>query len=1459
MKRIAFLALSGSWLAIVAPAQEERYQAEISAADRVNSRGVPLKSLREFLRQDRYNFHGGHHVDPGDTADPRFGTVAARTLIDGARLVASPGLEAAVIAGRVTTLEVTVSGARKSLVLRVVPADPDGPPPAPPGPPVIPMPGGEPTRKAPEPPRGFRLAYTTSLGPLDWVDSNGAPWSRLRDVLKQDRANVNRFGRADPGDERDEVFNAASERTRFDRAPLRLDTAVAGPLSRRETVKVLVLLTEDGTLLVSRPGDGAGASFAATEELLEERQWKVEGLAASRDPEAAAAARELVQMADLVHGREHEESALARVLLASLLLQADQAGEARPLLAEIERDFRAAAGREVSPDGIVATMGFLIRAHRTLGDANAAEALLSELLESPGRERWGLDEARRGELETLRNQGAETGPGEGGEELDYEEILAALAEVETNPSAPLVERLHLLVGAISRHPNRRGPEYELLHRRLAERVEGLPTEAEDDRAALTFAEALLTLAFADFRGGDFAAASRRCDGALALLETPARAEQLPAMTARQMRVRLALAAGNPEEAERLAKSHLDWAAERFVPYDGRLLDLATQYFELLADRRDAAGIEAAGRPIAAAALAETGAPGAHHRLACHGLVAELLFEAGAPDRCDAWYGEVLAATRRDPTLLPALGDSYSRWGFLYEGDGQYGRAEAIWSEGAARLEAMPDRFSDYFSLLQDLSLVRKHYRDEQGAVDLIEKSRSLAAAKLGPASREYAVACNNLVLPLNALGRSEQAMRMADEAIRIAASHPDREWARPSMTIFRNNRAILLMNSRPAEAAKTYGEIVVEMEKMGLQDTHDHALFLMNLGAAHRELGRYDDAEEAFLRALEIYRSQGWEDKRNLAIVLDALAALALRKGRVAEAVERVRESVRLAEAFLANASAIASEPEKLALASLFDYGKHVHILLAAGETAEACELSLRSKGVVLDQSIREARTLHRIASDAASRETYAEWRVSQRQLQRVSLALQHGGEGEEETPALVGLRQKVKRLQTLLLGGEPGSAIADPAAPVDLAALRAHLGEGERFYEFVAAIDERGDAYLGAFEITRDDLRWIRLATGEAARLAVVEFRESVDAFLGHRSEAELSASTGRLEAAARRLHELLWAPLAPPAGAGHRLVLCPDGILHFVPFAVLLDETGRFLGEDRLLDYVGSARDFCRETRGTRGDLASAVVVGGPDYEIRLSDGSAASSAPKPAPGGRLGEETVARSSIARSGQVFLAPLPGAAKEAGLIAGTLKESGARVVVLTAGDATERAVAGAKGPGIVHVATHGIFFNLDFGSLVAGSTRVDVDPMLRGALALAGAQASIGDWAEARFPPSDNDGWLFAAEAAQLDLGETELVTLSACETGIGDLASGEGVIGLRRAFLAAGARHVLSTLWPISDDMTVELMRDFYERLGRGESVTAAFGGAQGEALRVFRSENAQGEAIALFGAFVMNRAGN
>jgi CHAT domain-containing protein len=97
-------------------------------------------------------------------------------------------------------------------------------------------------------------------------------------------------------------------------------------------------------------------------------------------------------------------------------------------------------------------------------------------------------------------------------------------------------------------------------------------------------------------------------------------------------------------------------------------------------------------------------------------------------------------------------------------------------------------------------------------------------------------------------------------------------------------------------------------------------------------------------------------------------------------------------------------------------------------------------------------------------------------------------------------------------------------------------------------------------------------------------------------------------------------------------------------------------------------------------------------------------------------------------------------------------------------------------------------------------------NPMHRSGLALAGAQTTIEAWKHEEVPPVENDGILTAEDVSTLDLQGTWLVTLSACDTGSGEARAGEGVMGLRRGFIQAGAQNLLMTLWPISDEVTVE-----------------------------------------------------
>src|SRR5207247_4982917 len=145
------------------------------------------------------------------------------------------------------------------------------------------------------------------------------------------------------------------------------------------------------------------------------------------------------------------------------------------------------------------------------------------------------------------------------------------------------------------------------------------------------------------------------------------------------------------------------------------------------------------------------------------------------------------------------------------------------------------------------------------------------------------------------------------------------------------------------------------------------------------------------------------------------------------------------------------------------------------------------------------------------------------------------------------------------------------------------------------------------------------------------------------------------------------------------------------------------------------------------------------------------------------------------------------------------------------------------QSPRVLHLATHGFVLpdsyvtgpQEDNAGSESGSlspTPKITNPMLRSGLALAGAKRTLEAWARGQAVPADNDGIVTAEEIGTLDLKNTWLVVLSACDTGLGVARSGEGVLGLRRGFIQAGAKDLLMTLWPIDDERAADLIADFY-----------------------------------------------
>jgi CHAT domain-containing protein len=180
----------------------------------------------------------------------------------------------------------------------------------------------------------------------------------------------------------------------------------------------------------------------------------------------------------------------------------------------------------------------------------------------------------------------------------------------------------------------------------------------------------------------------------------------------------------------------------------------------------------------------------------------------------------------------------------------------------------------------------------------------------------------------------------------------------------------------------------------------------------------------------------------------------------------------------------------------------------------------------------------------------------------------------------------------------------------------------------------------------------------------------------------------------------------------------------------------------------------------------------------------------------------------------RVKISHLDGTQKEIETLDVIMKNSKSTVEIFSKANATEDNLKNIQSPDILHIATHGYFLTNDDNSKTKQSIANLInesykkDSYLKSGLLLAGAQNTLNG----KQPENSNNGILTAEEAKSLDLKNTELVVLSACETGLGDNLVGEGVIGLQRAFMIAGAKSVIMSLWSVSDEKTQELMTLFY-----------------------------------------------
>jgi CHAT domain-containing protein/tetratricopeptide (TPR) repeat protein len=806
--------------------------------------------------------------------------------------------------------------------------------------------------------------------------------------------------------------------------------------------------------------------------------------------------------------------------------------------------------------------------------------------------------------------------------------------------------------------------------------------------------------------------------------------------------------------------------------------------------------------------------------------------------------------------------------------GRYADAERLLTRARALLlRAVGEDHPSSALTVSNLGLLYLHMGDCRTAERLLEQAREIRRRVPGEEHPDYAVSLNNLARLYEDQGRLEQAEPLFQQAWEIleralGADHP-------TSAITLSNLSALAHCQRDYEQAEALCVQALEVRRRVLPPDHpDVALSLNNLAELHRQRGRYADAEPLYRQALDLYRRALGADHPSSVLPLNNLAILLAATGRPDEALRLSRQAAAINDRMIGQIFAVGSDRQRLGYLQTLQNNLGAFLSLVCRYLSTSPE----AVGAAFDQVLRrKALAAEALAAqrDAVYGGRYPDLQPQLRRLTELRGEIAQatlagpgvGGDLTAHRRLLDQLDADRERVEQELARQIPEMNLERHLRAADGRAVAVALPEGVALVEFVrfdvfdfGAVPARGETpwaparYL-AFVLAAgqpDVLQMIDLGEADPIDQMIADFRAGITGDDSERGRGMIpyledapdhpGASAALAPVQGARLRQAVFDPLVPHLGGRTRLLLCPDGDLARLPFEVLPDTAGNRLIDGYEISYLSSGRDVLRFGGRASRPPSAPVVAADPDFDLRhlpLAASPPAGLAPGRKKGGILswllrwgrgstrGEaDTPAPPlAVATPGRASrdldrarVCPLPGTRTEGEQIAALLAvEPWLEAHVL---EARLKAV---RSPRILHLATHGFFCKDQPHDPESGRWE---NPLLRSGLLLAGYNTWL---ARGELPAQAEDGILTAEDVAGLDLLDTELVVLSACETGLGQIHVGQGVFGLRRAFVVAGAKTLVMSLWRVPDQQTQELMVDFYRRLLAGVPRAAALRQAQ------------------------------
>lgn len=714
---------------------------------------------------------------------------------------------------------------------------------------------------------------------------------------------------------------------------------------------------------------------------------------------------------------------------------------------------------------------------------------------------------------------------------------------------------------------------------------------------------------------------------------------------------------------------------------------------------------------------------------------------------------------------PGIGAALNNLAGLYADMGQRERAIPLFERGLRLFteigQADHPAASQIMLNLSELYLEEKEYAK---AEPLIQRCLAIRERTYGPESSYVSNLLGHLATLYEKTGRHDAAIPVRQRAIQI-------------------DRALVRQGGVPTQISL--------------------AIKLAAHGALQRQLGHYEQAQSLYDEALATAPEKNLQTYPEFARELSGgLAQLLLARDRAPQALPHLSREFTLAEGQLRRAGIISTEAQLTeTLRALREVADRIYTVAAQHpEVPEAAALALSvallMKGRTLDETALLYRTLMSNLG-AADRPRLARLRGVRAQLAALVVqeqvpaprlrALQQEAEAIEETLVhrLAPLRENRALPEASVIESRVAAALPKSGALVEIVAYRPCQWKASRSEE------RWGDGrYLALVRLPDQRARSVDLGSAAVIDLATERLLSAM------RLDDEDALPAGR------ELHEHVMAPLAPLLAGRHNIRLSLDGPLLVVPFAAIHDGTDYLQGRYSFT-YLTSGRDLLRRRVASEHAL-SIHVLAAPNFEA----GRAVTR------GLELGR---------------IQALPGTRREAQAIQRLIPSAQLHL----GRAASEQMLLSLVAPDILHIASHGVFWD-EQGRLAIPSTRglrpalaraaapaLALPPLLRSALLFSGSRGLRAATTE---QSAQEDGLVTGLDVLGMNLWGTQLVVLSACNTGRGAVQIGQGVYGLRRAFFIAGAETLVTSLWQVSDRVTTELMARYYRSLLAGRGRAAA-----------------------------------